>query len=77
MYIKEVSIDEIEMPGRCMSALVVKEFVESGFKVCEVDCRGVSAKGVACKLRNYIYYHKMDDELRVIRRNGKVYLAYK
>lgn len=79
MYIKEIDIDKIEgrTAARCKSALVVDEFVDSGFKACEVECDGEESKKVASRLRNYIIYHELADEIIVIRRGDKVYLAYK
>lgn len=79
MYIKEIDIDKIKMTptARCKSALVVDEFVDSGFKACEVDCGGKDSKAVAGRLRNYINYHELMDEILVVRRGNKVYLARK
>ena len=79
MYIREIDIDKIEgrTAGRCKSAIVVDEFVDSGFKACEVECGGEEPKNVAGRLRNYLIYHELTDEIRVIRRMDKVYLAYK
>ena len=78
MYIREIDIDEIEdQRGRCKSALVVDAFIESGFKACEVECDGKEPKRVASRLRNYIFYHELLDELLVLCRGGKVYLVRK
>lgn len=78
MYIREVDIDKIRnSKGRCKSALVVDEFVDSGFKACEVVCGGEEPKNVAGRLRNYLIYHELVDEIIVICRNDKVYLAYR
>lgn len=78
MYIREIDIDEIKgTRGGCKSALIVDEFIKSGFKACEVDCGDVEPKAFAGRLRNYIFYHKLADELIVLRRKDKVYLAYK
>ena len=78
MYIREVDIDEIKgTRGRCKSALVVDEFVKSGFKACEVECDGKDPKAVAGRLRNYVFYHELTDEILVVRRGDKVYLVRK